>query len=279
MLLFILVHFYFYINIKDINTLLKLMGGKMLINKIILIIFVLLNLPLINLYANNLKCNNEQKMCVIEDKTLIMGDKVGIYNKNNSIAALGTVTRMKDKYRYITIYKKYKNINIGSYVKRLDDEDFNAIEQTFSDKKQTSTEKYGGSFTIGNIDIGEGGMSFGLEGTYLKEYTQYKEVHLEGSGFFIISFGNRQDPEDSYNPYIHVGLGFTYSSRSDSKSSFMPTHTMNIKSGLGVVLRAGGGIIIDHPQLGWYPKLIFDIYRIQSSVILNLSFGALMNIK
>lgn len=305
MLLFILVYCYFYININSYQHIDKWIGDKMLINKIILIIFILLNLLSINVYANNLKCNNNQKICVIEDKTLIIGDKVGIYNKNNKIAALGTVTKMKDKYRYITIYKKYKTINIGSYVKRLDDKDFNAIEQSFSNKKQNNTEKYGGSFSIGNIDLGEGGMSFGLEGTYLKEYTQYKEVHLEGAGLFLISFGKRQDPEDNYtkynyaiytlgctgnvllwflkekliNPYIHMGLGLAYSSRSDSKSSFVLTPSMNIRSGLGLILRAGGGIIIDHPKLGWYPKLIFDIYKIQSSIIFNLSFGILMNIK
>lgn len=77
------------------------------------------------LFAQNFRCDQTSIHCLIADKSLTAGDRVGFFDPDNNLVAVGKVTGIvgKDGHREVEITEVFSRITQSSIPKRLKDGD------------------------------------------------------------------------------------------------------------------------------------------------------------
>ncbi|MEZ4741579.1 MAG: hypothetical protein R3B45_03895 [Bdellovibrionota bacterium] len=109
------------------------------------------------LMAIDIQCNEHQSRCVTQDKDLVVGDRVGVFNKYNELVAVGKVKTMEGAKRSFKVYKNYGTIYQGYKVSLLDSDinQISQVEERYSLYRPHADYNYGASLGIASLAVGE----------------------------------------------------------------------------------------------------------------------------
>ena len=164
---------------------------------VFLVIFIFLNLIPVTLFGQSLRCDRQNQFCLVDNRRLILGDKMGIFNEYNELVAVGEVDEMKGSQRRITLKKVYGLITRDSKAVIIEDSQAQNPEASFRVVRPPVKNFAGGSVGLGHLNIGAGGMTLDFEGFYeiLSDYG-FKFV---GRGALLYSSGKVTDVLDDSN--------------------------------------------------------------------------------
>jgi hypothetical protein len=157
-----------------------------------------LNTPKARGRAQNLDCNRAQTLCEVEDRNLIIGDRVGIINDDEELVATGEVLKVDGANRQIKIKKRHGNIKDSFKLTLLEnrpEEGFKA--PVYRVYQEPSKHSVGASLGLSTYSIGLG--SPGMEAT-----TYYQKRFWKGAQWIVR--GNYLKIRGEANRYTDVSV-------------------------------------------------------------------------
>lgn len=135
----------------------------------------------------SVRCNREQTMCEVDTKRLTRGDRVGVFDDDGNIVAVGTVTSLKDRIRVFKIDKRFNPIFHDAKLRFLSDAQAEDPLKFYTISKSDSEMALGAALEITSVGLGNGFMANGFGA-----YFDYKIIgrsrlvgrfmYLKGSG-------------------------------------------------------------------------------------------------
>ncbi len=104
-----------------------------------------------------LECDRKQSFCLVEDKLLTVGDRVGLFNGYDEVVAVGVVNKMTGQRRRIKILKSYGRIQRGMRVALLDAgiRKVDTVEKRYDVYVPPKKTNFGGHIGLASLSIGE----------------------------------------------------------------------------------------------------------------------------
>lgn len=182
--------------------------------------------------AQNLDCNKSQTLCEVDDRNLIIGDRVGIINADDELVANGEVLRVEGGTRQVKIKKRYGAIKNGYKIVLLQDrpeEGFKA--QTYRTYQEPSKHTVGGSAGLSTYSIGIGSPGFELTAYYQRRYWKGAQWIVRGNYLKIKGEANRYTDYDVQQLPINVSA---YSLLGGSVYTFREGRPVSIRTELAL---------------------------------------------
>jgi hypothetical protein len=119
--------------------------------------------------ASEIECNREQTKCVTYNAQLTIGDRVGVFNNEDQVVAVGKVKTMDGDRRtvkivknYGTIYRKHQIALLNSNVQGIAD-----LEASYEVYSPNALYNFGATTGIASMDVGDS-----LSGMEVSGYVQ-----------------------------------------------------------------------------------------------------------
>ena len=115
--------------------------------------------------GDSLLCNRTQTRCMTETRQLTIGDRIGVFNRDGEVVAIGQVQAMRGDRRSVKINRRFGRIHKGYDVALLQGrpgtERFTERYTVYRSPAQMSV---GGAAGLGRLGIGKGAPSVELTG-------------------------------------------------------------------------------------------------------------------
>ncbi len=136
-----------------------------------------------NAWAEKVRCNDRQSECFVYDKSLALGDSVGVFTRDNELVAIGKVEKIDGGERKIDIDKRYGTIQRSHRLALLESDSMSDITKSFSIYKQPSKITAGASFGLSKMGVGLGASGMAVDA--FGSYSWRKNFELVGRGSFL----------------------------------------------------------------------------------------------
>lgn len=134
-----------------------------------------------------IRCNKEQTQCEVDTKRLTRGDRVGIFDEDNNIVAVGTVTMLKDRIRIFKIDKRFNPIYREAKLRFLSDAQAENPLKYFTTPKTESKMELGINLEITSVGVGNGFMATGLGAFF--DYRLFGRNFIVGRFYYLKGSG------------------------------------------------------------------------------------------
>ncbi len=161
----------------------------------------------VSAYAKTLQCDKPQKICTIDDLDLTVGDKVGIFNEDNELVAIGIVKEIKGSRRTIKIVSNMSKIKKNYTLSLLNVPEDKKLSEVYKVYREPSKESAGGSVGIGTLGVGKGAVEFELSGFY--QWRRFANLALVARGVIAKASGDiaRIDSGIETTTFSMMGFG------------------------------------------------------------------------
>jgi hypothetical protein len=256
-------------------------------------------------HGESIQCNKKQTACVTENKDWTIGDKVGVFNSEGELIAVGKVKKMRQARRHIGITKRHGKIksihnfallsNSASDVRYRDD---------YSIYREPAKISAGASAGLTSLAIGNG--TPGVEMSIFGQMRKFQGLQLVGRGTYIGASGEvsrtRKEIETeklsvdgfgalggvAYNLRENkklgfrgeLGLGFMYMAADVGGDSALVEDTgysTHLNDGFGKYLRGSGSVLLNMKD--WHVNMEFAYSAIHDARSTAFIGGIIKDIK
>jgi hypothetical protein len=244
--------------------------------------------------ASRARCNDRQSACYVRNKSLAIGDTVGVFTKDNELVAVGKVENINGAERKVEFNKRFGVIRQTHRFALLDTDSMESITKSYSIYKQPARITAGGGMGLAKIGIGDGasGMLIDGYGSYgwkknfeLVGRASFLNISGQANGDFGAPFSNGEftmtgfgvTPAIAYHHNKHrtwsaraeVGVGFMYGvAEVENDPKLLKYYVTSVESGFGMLARADANVLY---RVGdWQPGAGFSYLRIQDAQGFNL---------
>jgi hypothetical protein len=254
-------------------------------------------------HGEKVRCNDRQSECFIYDKSLALGDSVGVFTRDNELVAIGKVEKIDGGERKIDIDKRYGTIQRSHRLALLESDSMSDITKSFSIYKQPSKITAGASFSLSKMGVGLGAS--GMEVDAFGSYAWRRNFELVARGSFLSVSGQVNGdifapfPEAQFSmmgfglapgvAYHHnknriwsaraeANLGMMYSiAEVEQDDSILKNYVTDLEPGFGLLSRIEAMAFY---RIGdWQPGAGASYLRVQGIQGFNLSFALSRDIK
>jgi hypothetical protein len=134
-----------------------------------------------------IRCNREQTQCEVDTKRLTRGDRVGIFDEDNNIVAVGTVTALKDRIRIFKIDKKLNPIYRDAKQRFLSDTQAENPLKYFTTPNTENKMELGVNIEVTSVGVGNGFMATGLGAFF--DYRLFGHNFVVGRFYYLKGSG------------------------------------------------------------------------------------------
>ncbi len=132
----------------------------------------------------NLGCNKNQTRCEIDDRNLIIGDRVGIFNSEGELVATGEVQGIEGPTRQVKIRKRHGSIKEHYQLAILDSRPEDGVKApVIKIYQEPARHSVGSSLGLSTYSIGLG--SPGIEATAYYQRRFWKGAHWVARGNYL----------------------------------------------------------------------------------------------
>ena len=83
------------------------------------------------LLAYNFRCDKDSINCLVDDKSLTVGDYAGFFDSEGRLVAIGQVTAIKNGHRELEISQTFNRITRSMQVRLITQEDYERLQERF----------------------------------------------------------------------------------------------------------------------------------------------------
>lgn len=235
-------------------------------------------------------------MCELRSTRLTIGDRVGIFSRENRLVAIGIVKEIKGTSRLIEIQKSWGTIFRSHRARRIEDNAAANPEKFFTIQKPVAEKLGGASLGMFSMGVGDGVVASNIEGQYFRHWKN--QIYWLVKGNYFSGSGNASDHLKSvpvqpitvsvlgltggmtkvflpYSPFaIYAGLdaGLAIVNASIG-GGFDVAQVLNrrIEPGNGLMFRGHADVVMQRD--GLQPRVGVAFLQIQKSSSFGLSIG------
>ena len=249
-----------------------------------------------NAWAYKFHCNSEQTVCEIDSKRIVKGDRVGVFDSDGFLAAIGEVTAIKGQWREIKMVRKFQKISRDDRLDRIEDYEAKDPSRYFKIKQGMSAKSLGLQAGLLSVAAGAGIMAFEAEGfmQWLWKDNAYfvaRGLFCRGSGRATINDGFLKQYTISMQAMgVTGGMAFNFLSgemltlrgelglglvnNSVSTNGDVDAKVLangRIFSGMGMLMNSNVAAIVNFNS--WNMLLAGEFLRLQNSNDFSISMG------
>ena len=242
--------------------------------------------------AESLFCNKAQSDCVIRDHRMTLGDKVGIFNHDAELVAVGEIGKLEEEDRHLEIIERRGDIRRGYRFARLTSSslDMDLLADDYRIFQTPSKTRLHGSVGLAGLGLGAGGSGYeygamleqmwtrdiyyGVRGTVLSAAatvnnpgSDYAEGQLGMFGLSVLpALSVSLRPGQPWLIRAELGAGLMYTSADvDGDSGLVESFVEEFTPGFGLLTR--GEISVHYRIQKWAPYVSAAMWKYEDLIV------------
>lgn len=257
----------------------------------------IISMPL-TAFANSgvLRCDAMQKSCVVVNKRITVGDKIGFFNRDNELVAYGAVDRIIGDQRNIAIERRTGTIHAADRVALLENSSSTDLVRQYTVYRPPATMTVGGGIGLNSLGVGDG--TAGVDAQAYGEMALNSQIFGVGRAMILtsggeVNGGNAEYQTGSYSmmgfglaPGIayslwhnkkttlraEAGAGFMYISSSvDGDSGLVDHYIEELHNGFNLFMRAEVNVYYRFGE--WRPYAGASLMRVSEALAGTIGLG------